>query len=96
MDEILDDFLDDDDSHGHPPKVNTNDSTTKTKRRKGGRAEGVWISVKGINHSTTLQNGNDIRGIGDENAAEGGEVDEMDEMIWWAWDAGKIIGFSDW
>ncbi|KIY48254.1 hypothetical protein FISHEDRAFT_65797 [Fistulina hepatica ATCC 64428] len=51
-------------------------------KRRRPKVEGVWLSCR-----------NGIR-INYKEPTE--DVSEEDEMIWWHWSGGKIVGFSDW
>lgn len=75
---------------------------------KGGvKTEGVWIGCDGVRRTRHFIDAGrrpdvDLTVEGETAAgevprmeAEGGVVDEEDEMIWWAWD-GKLVGFSEW
>jgi len=59
----------------------------RTKKKKGGRVEGVWLRCRG--------SGSGVDEEFREDERDDGEEDEEDEMIWWSWD-GKLVGFSDW
>jgi hypothetical protein len=64
------------------PAANTLPAKKKA-HKLGVRTEGVWVSCAG----RALDIHHDL--------SEDGDVQEEDEMIWWAWD-GKIAGFSEW
>ena len=60
------------------------------KKTKKNRVEGVWVRAEGSSRERTL--GNSFGGDG----GCGRDGDEEDEMIWWIWEGGKIVGFVDW
>ncbi|KAI0820724.1 hypothetical protein BC628DRAFT_1396068 [Trametes gibbosa] len=62
----------------------------RSKKTRGVKTEGVWISCKGGSAFATAA-------APIERAQEPKvlECEEADEEIWWAWE-GKIIGFADW
>lgn len=60
--------------------------TGKKGLSKGVKTEGVWVGCRGSGVSDSVRIG---------EGAEGEEIEEEDEMIWWVWD-GKIVGFADW
>jgi len=59
---------------------------------KKNHVEGVWVRAEGSSREGTL--GNSLGGDGGCRRDE--DEDKQDEMIWWIWEGGKIVGFVDW
>jgi hypothetical protein len=111
MDSVLADFLDEDDRH-HRHENGKKKVGIKGKNRVEGvwitvrNTSPPSHSIEGNgsqHHDEENQKSErepviDVLREGGEDVVGGGEEeeDEMDEMIWWAWDAGKINGFVDW
>lgn len=55
------------------------------KRTQKQKMEGVWVTARTLSPWLTpvLEEQKD-------------KENEEDEMIWWSWDGGKIVGFSAW
>lgn len=79
-------FVDDDiktNTNDKPKPKNTQNRTQKPK------TEGVWVTGRTLSPAfshwlaPTLEERKD-------------KENEEDEMIWWSWDGGKIVGFSAW
>jgi hypothetical protein len=60
-----------------------NNATMKKKSKTG--VQGVWISAR------DGQRGRPGVDLKNDKGCE-----EEDEMIWWSWNGGKMVGFVDW
>lgn len=64
----------------------TENIATKSAQKTKVKTEGVWITCK-------------ARASGFATGVKSEETEptnEGDEKIWWEWNGGKIVGFSDW
>jgi hypothetical protein len=66
---------------GEKKRFRTNNATMKKKSKNG--VQGVWISARD-------------GGRPDVNLTDDEGCEEEDEMIWWSWNGGKMVGFVDW
>jgi hypothetical protein len=89
MDNMLDEFLRASSSQ-EEQESRGNAGRGKGLKGKKNRVEGVWVSADGSHPSLEEQRSSV------HDAENGPKEVEDDEMIWWTWEGGKIVGFVDW